>query len=405
MWRTVLLGWGLATSLLNASILQEAIDRASPGDILRLAPGIYQGAIRIDKPLTIEGQEGRVIIRGEGKGSVIRILASSVTLKGLWIEGSGSEHSSIDAGIVAEKVSNLKILDNRLRDVLFGIDLRETHRSEVSRNHITSKPFDLGLRGDAIRLWYSHDNTISENTIQESRDFVVWYSSGNRIFKNHGVDGRYSLHFMYAGKNLVEDNLFERNSVGIFFMYSEGTTARNNTVKNSVGSFGVGIGMKDASNFTLKENTVIYNARGFYIDQSPFQPGSVNRYEGNRILYNTTGVQFHATQHRSLFYGNLFKGNVETIANDTPGAKIRLNEWLGNYYDDYEGLDRNKDGIGDIPHRHYAYADKLWLYYPALRFFYGSTVMSVLNFLAKLAPFSEPDLLLEDSKPKMEAKF
>lgn len=388
-------------SLAHASILQNAIDSASPGDTLKLAPGIYQGAIKIDKPITIEGEGEGVIIRGNRHGSVIHILSSHVTLKNLQIEGSGSEHSTIDSGIIAEDVSELKILNNRLYDVLFGIDLRNTHRSIVSENIITSKPVDLGLRGDAIRLWYSHDNQILKNRIKDSRDMVVWYSSGNRIAKNHGTDSRYSLHFMYAGKNLIEENLFERNSVGIFFMYSSGSIAQNNIVRNSIGAFGVGIGMKDTSNFTIKNNTIIYNARGLYIDQSPFQPGTTNHYEGNHILYNTVGIQFHATQHKSFFEQNAFKGNVETVVNDTPGTKILMNEWRGNHFDDYEGLDRNNDGVGDVPHIQRAYADKLWLYYPSLRFFYGSTIMGALNFLAKLAPFSEPEVLLNDESPRM----
>ena len=41
-------------------------------------------------------------------------------------------------------------------------------------------------------------------------------------------------------------------------------------------------------------------------------------------------------------------------------------------------------------------------YYPNLQFFYGSSVFSVLNFLAKLAPFSEPIKLLEDSSPRIK---
>ncbi len=49
----------------------------------------------------------------------------------------------------------------------------------------------------------------------------------------------------------LEITFFEYNSVGIFFMYSSGTIAIGNTVKNSLGAFGVGIGMKDSSDFTL----------------------------------------------------------------------------------------------------------------------------------------------------------
>jgi nitrous oxidase accessory protein len=47
----------------------------------------------------------------------------------------------------------------------------------------------------------------------------------------------------------------------------------------------------------------------------------------------------------------------------------------------------------------------LWLYNPNVKFFYGSVVIDLLNFLAKFIPFSEPDLLAIDKRPLMEWKF
>lgn len=390
----------------EANVLQKVIDDAENGAVIKLPKGLYRGKIVINKPLTIDGIDKGAIIHGNGVGSVIEINSPNVTIKNLTIRGSGSGHDGIDSAVSIKNAFFVNILNNRIEDCLFGINLDKVNQSKIEDNYITSKPVSLGVRGDAIRMWYSNENSIARNKIYKSRDSVVWYSSGNRIEDNVGSYCRYSLHFMYAGKNLVQNNYFEHNSVGIFFMYSSGTTAINNTIKNSIGSFGVGIGMKDASNFKLYNNTLVYNARGLYIDQSPYQPGSVNSYEKNNILYNTVGIQFHATLHRSLFYDNNLKGNMETVVNDTPQSKMAsLNEWAGNYFDDYEGLDRNKDGIGDIPYINKAYADKLWLYNSSIKFFYGSPAMSLLNFLAKLIPFSEPNLLIRDDKPRLRAQY
>ena len=38
---------------------------------------------------------------------------------------------------------------------------------------------------------------------------------------------------------------------------------------------------------------------------------------------------------------------------------------------------------------------------PNAKFFYGSPVISILNFMAKIAPISEPVVLLTDKHPKM----
>jgi nitrous oxidase accessory protein len=279
--------------------------------------------------------------------------------------------------------------------------MEQDNDCNISGNYITSKPFSLGLRGDAIRLWYSNDNILTHNHISKSRDFVVWYSHGNLIANNYGEYGRYSLHFMYTGKNIVKNNKFSHNSVGIFFMYSQDTIATGNTIVNSLGTTGLGIGLKDCSNYTVKNNNILYCARGLYIDRSPFEPDTVNHFEGNNILYNSEGVHFHSLSLHNIFTNNIIKGNIETVVNDSYNTKVTENIWDGNYWDDYEGFDKNKDGIGDTPHTLYYYADKLWLLNPNVKFFYGSPVISILNFLAKLAPISEPVKLLTDPHPKM----
>jgi len=46
----------------------------------------------------------------------------------------------------------------------------------------------------------------------------------------------------------------------------------------------------------------------------------------------------------------------------------------------------------------------LWLYNENIKFFYGSPVISLLNFLAKLAPFSEPVFLFEDKEPVLSER-
>jgi len=115
---------------------------------------------------------------------------------------------------------------------------------------------------------------------------------------------------MNSGHNVVEDNYYDGNSVGLFFMFSSDNIARRNVVRNADGAYGVGIGMKDSSNFRVTDNKVVYNARGFYLDQSPYQPGSLNVFENNDIEYNSIGVQFHATQLKSVFKNNKFIHNL-----------------------------------------------------------------------------------------------
>ncbi len=391
-------------TMLNANPLQDAIDNAPEGSIIKLPAGVYKGNININKPLTIIGKEKGVVIDGEGSGTVITIKGSFVTLKNLKIIGSGDRHENLDAGIKIADGKHCEISNCSIEDCLFGIDMQMINNSIISDNNITSKRVDLGLRGDGLRLWYSNDNIVRRNSLIKSRDMVVWYSHGNEIINNYGRDNRYSLHFMYAGKNLIKDNYYELNSVGIFFMYSQDSTAIGNVIKSSLGATGMGIGLKDVSNFTIKDNTILYNAQGIYIDRSPFEPDTHNYITGNKVLYNSEALHFHSLSENNIIRDNIIMGNIEDIVNDSRGSKTNQNEIAQNYWDKYEGFDRDNNNIGDTPHKVYQYADQLWVYNPDVKFFYASPVISLLNFLAKLAPFTQPLFLLEDKEPKVKIK-
>ncbi len=140
--------------------------------------------------------------------------------------------------------------------------MQQSENNIVRRNHISSKAIDLGMRGDAIRLWYSFNNKVTDNTVTDSRDMVVWYSKDNVIARNSATRGRYSLHFMYSQENLVEDNKFFDNSVGIFLMYSDGVIIRNNYIAQATGATGMGIGFKETSEVTVEGNKVLYCGTG-----------------------------------------------------------------------------------------------------------------------------------------------
>ena len=402
MSKIIILFFFIFYNLLNANILQDAIDNAKEGSILKLPKGVYKGSIKINKPISIIGKEEGVIIDGLGEGTVIEINSPYVTIKNLTIIGSGERHDKLDAAIKISNSKQSEISDNIIKDCLFGIDVSMSNNSIISNNYITSKDLDLGLRGDGLRLWYSNDNIVSKNKLINSRDMIVWYSHGNEISENYGENNRYSLHFMYAGKNYVRNNTYKFNSVGIFFMYSKDTLASGNIIKSSLGATGMGIGLKDVSNFTLKDNTVIYCAQGIYIDHSPFEPDTKNWIENNKILYNAEALHFHSLSENNVIKGNNILGNIEDVINDSRGSNTYKNEIVNNYWDNYEGFDKNGDNIGDTPHKVFQYADQLWVYNPNVKFFYGSPVISLLNFLAKLAPFSQPVFLMSDKEPKLK---
>ena len=390
-------GWSLL-AMAEPVPLQPLIDRTPPGETLRLEAKVYAGPVVITRPIVLDGQ-GLATIDAGGKGSVIVLKTDGATIRNLHLTGSGESHNDIDAGIQVRGKYNV-IRDNRIDDCLFGIDLQQSNNNVVRRNRIRSKPFELGQRGDAIRLWYSFDNRIEENDIRDARDTVVWYSANNVIARNTARNSRYSLHFMYSRFNLVEDNEYVNNTVGIFLMYSDGVVVRNNYIANAAGPTGVGIGFKETSDLTVEGNQILYCSSGMYLDVSPFQPDTTNRLRGNLIAYNAIGVRFLNDWTGNIFHGNSFVDNLTQVA-VTGGQTANRNEWDGNYWSDYEGFDRDGDGVGDTPYVLYDYADRLWQDEPYAQFFKGSPMLEVLDYLARLAPFSQPRLLVQDDHPRL----
>ncbi|MES9961621.1 MAG: nitrous oxide reductase family maturation protein NosD, partial [Sedimenticola sp.] len=353
-------------------------------------------------PVTLDGQ-GQVTIDAGGKGSVIYLETDGATVKNLRLVNSGSSHNDIDSGVQVRGNFNV-VKDNVIEDCLFGVDLQQSEHNVVRRNRISSKDEELGMRGDAIRLWYSFNNKITENLVRDSRDIVVWYSADNEITRNDAKRGRYSLHFMYSQYNKVEANHFEDNAVGIFLMYSDGIVVRNNHIAKAAGPTGVGIGFKETSDLIVENNEVLNCATGLYIDVSPFQPDTFNYFHNNLIAYNGVGVRWLNDWHGNIFQENKFKGNVTQVM-VTGGKTANRNEWIGNHWDDYEGFDLDKDGVGDKPYQLYSYADRIWMDVPSAQFFKGSPMLEVLDFLERLAPFSDPDLVVSDGKPYMDSDF
>lgn len=376
---------------------QPLIDQAAPGSVLKPPPGLYAGPVLLDKPLTIEG-EGKVTIDGGGKGTVFVLETDGATLREINLQGSGDSHDSDDACLNVRGKHNLvEGLD--IKDCLFGIDLKQSDYNTLRANRIRSKPVDLGVRGDGLRLWYSNHNLIEKNEVIDSRDMVAWYSNHNTYRGNIGRRSRYSIHFMFAKDNLVEGNTFYDNAVGVYLMYTERVHVRNNVISHATGAAGMALGFKESSDSDIENNEVIYCAVGVGSDLSPFEPGSTIRFKGNRFAYNGIAIQFTSELGGNVLTDNVFEGNLTDVVQNGRG-KAALNEWRGNWFADYQGFDRDGDGIGDTAHEQYSYADQIWIELPAAQFFKTAPVLELLNFLERLAPFSSPELQLRDESPR-----
>jgi len=391
----------LLIGTLQANILQEAIDNAPAGATLKLPSGVYKGNIVISKPLQLIGKGGNVVIHGEGKGTVIRVNSSHVILRNLQIKDSGSRMENLDAAIELHHVKACEVSHCRITDVLYGIDMNMVEDSNISDNYIRSKKNDISLRGDALKIWYAKNNRIQNNTIEWTRDVTLTYANNNTIENNTFRHNRFGLHLSMSHNNRIRSNTFQYNSVGILLMGVRDINVTGNTIVSSKGAAGIAVVADKVSNFHFEHNTVKYNAKALYIDTKGAERGKQRFIRNNLLSHNGEALHFHASIKNNVITHNTIIGNMDDVVKDTRDGYKGDNTIAYNYWDRYEGFDRDRDNIGDTPHKNYIYADQLWQYDHRVKFFYGTPILSMINFLAKIAPFIKPILLLEDTKPLM----
>lgn len=404
-FRRITLVFFLFVCVSFANTLQNAIDNAPEGSTLRLSAGTYPGKIVINKPVTIIGKEDGVIIQGDNEGKVIIINSSDVVLKNLTIAGSGNRMENLDSAIVIKKSKKCEISNCKILDSLYGIDMIMAEDCIISDNYITSKKNDISLRGDALKIWYSNNNIIKNNTIEASRDVTLTYSNNNIIKNNTFLHNRFALHISLSRQNLVKNNIYKYNSVGIMVMGTNNTQIVKNHIKSSKGAAGIGVVIKGVSDFLFKSNIVSFNAQGIYIDAQDKEQGMKRYIKFNEISYNGEAIHFHAAIKNNTITNNKIFGNIDDIVKDVRGNFTNSNVVQYNYWDRYAGFDTDDNNIGDTSHKMFQYADQLWHYNNKLKFFYAAPVMTLLNFLVNLAPFVEPVLLLEDTKPIVKMNY
>jgi len=382
-----------------ANPLQDAINNSKAYSTIKLSNGTYIGNIIINKPLTIVGKNDNVIIKGDNIGSVITIKSSDVILKNLTITNSGDRMDSIDAAISINNASRCEISNCKLLENLYGIDMVMVKNSIIKNNYINSKELEISLRGNALKIYYSHHNLFQNNKIENSRDVTLNYSHHNIFKDNTFTNNRFATHLSLSNNNKFISNKYLYNSVSIMVMGAKDTNITNNLIQSSKGASGIGIVISGVSNFHLTHNKIKFNAKAIYIDGKEKAKGMKRYITHNEISYNKEAFHFHVSIKDNTITHNKIFGNIDDVVKDIEGNFSDSNIVEYNYWDRYAGFDRDNDGIGDTPYQVYQYASQLWQYNHKIKFFYASPIITLLDFMTQLAPFIEPNLLLEDSHP------
>ncbi len=372
--------------------LQQALEQAQSGDTIRVRGGIHKGNFKVDKTITLIG-ENSPVLDGEGKGSVLHLGAPRCVVRGFHIRNSGIILNAQDSGIRVSKPECL-VESNRLEAVLFGVHLEHAPYTIVRNNQIRSHDLPVARRGDQIRVWYSHHSVIEGNQVEGGRDLVYWYSENITIRNNTVRNSRYGVHFMYCDQSLVEGNHLEGNSVAIYIMYSKRVRLQVNRLLHSRGVSGMGLGIKDSYQLQVERNLIANNRIGIFID------GGEGTYRENWIVRNDVGFHLVQAVEPNYFEKNQIIENTEQVRSERPDS-VRGVRWTGNYWSDYIGYDLDGDGVGDVPYRLVRVFDQVASQNSALRLFEYSPSAQALDFSARLFPLFVPQPRAEDPQPLM----
>lgn len=382
----------------GATSLIEAVAKAAPGDRLLLAAGTHAGPLVIDKRLTLEGAAGAVVDAG-GTGTVVKILAPDVAVRGLTLRNSGKRGEDFDSGIYIEQGADRPLIErNILENNLFGIVLHGCKDALVRGNRIANRN-DLWLndRGNGIHIWNTTGSRIEANEVVGGRDGVyIEISHGNVIHGNRLERLRFAVHYMYANRNEVTGNVSIRNHVGFALMYSDRLKVFRNV---SVGDLQHGLMLHTTHHAEAAENYVYGTGeKCLFVYTS-----TSNDIHDNRLEQCGIGVHFTGGSENNKFYGNSF------LANETQVKYTGLKhyEWSkdgrGNYWSDNPAFDLDGDGIADTAYRPNSLVDWMLWRYPLSKLLVSSPAIATLRYVQQQFPTLYPGGAI-DSFPLMQPK-
>ena len=216
-------------------------------------------------------------------------------------------------------ISRNMIYDNNIYGINIENDCGENVISNNTLTNIASSQQDYG-----VRLHSNCDqNTISLNFIEDLNNYGIYMVTSDQtiVTDNQIIDCSYGMYMLIDYQSVITGNIISGGSYGIIMSACDGGQIINNFI-NETGNFAIRI----------------------YINSDN------NEFHDNIIKDNTkVGIQLDdPSDLNNKFYKNSFISNgLNAYDNGTTSAWN--NSKIGNYWDNYTGLDLNFDNVGDTP--------------------------------------------------------
>lgn len=285
--------------------IQDAIDSASPGDVIIVGPGTYTEGLVIDKSLTVRSSDGAAATTIDG-GVTIELLDSETAIFGG--DGAGFTVTGADRGIEAtvEYWSVLSISGNTfnaIHDGIFINHVRYFSTLTISENVCTGNGnYGVYIGPDGGGVHYHSSASILHNELTNNGEVGLYWDDtfgnshgliqGNTVTGN-GTCGIF-LHAVEHGSSLdILDNVLSDNEVNGVYIdgYEDGCEGliQGNTIeRNGEDGFYMYSDLSDGSRLTVRDNSMVENGGfGFRMDNAQY--GGYLAVSDNEFVDNESG--------------------------------------------------------------------------------------------------------------------
>jgi len=381
----------------HVKTINEGMEVAEDGDTIYVFNGTYYENLIIDKSIDLIGENRKgTIIAASGIRPIIDIDSSFITIKGFTIENASQDSITRGIKIIGENyhLMNIHISECIVRHHFRAILIYNVSNISITNCHIYNNTCESINIYSSDKNIYNSDNiminkcTIHDNGIDIGGGFIV---SG-------GID-IYSQGFRHSNISITECNIYDNIGVGIWLEGADNIDVSQTTIYNNTWTGIYLLKVKDGeiyqnnlyghslngihvaysfSNINIYENTISNNGNGEKFDGGILLGVSnyiivynntiiSNNGDGlflgyscnniitmNNITNNNCGIEIDEYSTDNSIYYNNFKNNSGILIGGNAKDK-GSNIWddgdaMGNYWDDYIGIDFNGDGIGDRPY-------------------------------------------------------
>jgi parallel beta-helix repeat protein len=226
------------------------------------------------------------------------------------------------------------------------------------------KAVENATDGDTVFV-FGNENIYYENFVIDKSIDLIGEDKATVIIDGSFVNDIVTVTSDYV--NISGFTIQNASMYGILLMANH-TSITNNMILNS---FIAGISLRGANNCKISRNKILQNCHGIQLKDS--YNNNDNLISDNIIKDNFGWGLYLSDAHGNTIYRNIFDSNIDTgvrlwssgnnqfyfnnfinngeninVSNDN--QNVWDNGEVGNYWDDYSGVDFDEDGVGDTPY-------------------------------------------------------